>query len=46
MILPKYEVCDSKKLRLIKKQEASGLLNCLEIKTLLSKFPLVGSVLF
>ena len=46
MILPKYKVCDSKKLRLIKKQEASGLLNCLEIKTLLSKFPLVGSVLF
>ena len=46
MILPIYEVCDSKKLRLIKKQEASGLLSSLEIKTLLSKFPLVGSILF
>ena len=36
MILSKYAVCDSKKLRFIKEPEASGLLSCLGIKTPLS----------
>ena len=31
---------------LSKNQEANGLLNSLEIKTLLSKIPLLGNVLF
>ena len=39
-------MCDTKKLRFIKEQEASGLLSSLGIKTPLSKIPLVGSVLF
>ena len=46
MILSKCVVCDSKKSKLIKDQEASGLLNSLGIKTPLRKIPLVGPVLF
>ena len=45
-LLSKYAVCDSKKLKFIKQQEASGLLSSLRIKTLLSKIPLVGPLLF
>ena len=45
MFLSKCEVCDSKKLKFIKQKEASGLLSSLEIKTTLSKIPLLG-VLF
>ena len=37
MLLLKCAVCDSKKPKFIKEQEASGLLSSLEIKTLLSK---------
>ena len=37
MILSKCAICDSKKSRFIKKQEAKGLLNKLGIKTLFSK---------
>ena len=44
MLLPKCAVCDSKKLKLIKQQEASGLLGTLGIKTTLSKIPLVGTL--
>ena len=40
------EVCDIKKSKFIKEQEAIGLLSSLEIKTLLSKIPLVVSLLF
>ena len=36
MLLSKGAVCDSKKLRFIKEQEASGLLSSLGIKTPLS----------
>ena len=40
-------MCDSKKSRFLKEQEASGLLNSLGIKTFLSKiFPLVDPLLF
>ena len=39
MLLSKYALCDSKKLRFIKEQEASGLLN------MISKFLLIGLLL-
>ena len=42
MLSSKCEVCDSKKSRFIKEQEASGLLSSLRIKTPLSKIPLVS----
>ena len=46
MMLSKCTVCDSKNPKLIKQQEASGLLSSLEIKTPLRKIPLVGPLLF
>ena len=46
MILSNFAVCDSKKSRFIKEQEASGLLSSLEIKRHLSKISLVGPILF
>ena len=45
MLLSKRAVCDSKKLRFIKEQEASGLLSSLGIQKHLSKILLVGSLL-
>ena len=41
MLLSKNVVCDSKKLKFIKEQEASGLLSSLEINTPLNKNPLL-----
>ena len=46
IILSKCAACDSKKSKFIKEQEASGLLRSLGIKTLLSKIPLVDTLLF
>ena len=46
MLLSKCAVCDIKKLRFMKEEGASGLLCSVEIKTFLSKIPLVGSLLF
>ena len=46
MLLSKFAVCDVKKLKFIKEQEASGLLSNFGIKALLSKIPLVGRLLF
>ena len=46
MLLSKCAVCDSKRSKFIKEQEASGLLSSLVIKTPLSKTPLVGPLLF
>ena len=46
IVLSKYVVCDSKKSKFIKQQEASGLLSSLGIKRPLSKIPLVGPLLF
>ena len=46
MLLSKCTVCDSKKSKFIKQQEASGLLSSLKIRTPLSKIPLVVSLLF
>ena len=46
MLLTKCAVCDSKKSKFIKEQEASGLLISLGIKTPLSKIPLVSPLVF
>ena len=46
MISSKCAICGSKKSNFIKKQEASGLLSKLGIKTPLSKIPILGDVLF
>ena len=45
MLLSKCAVCDSKILRSIKQQEASGLLSSLGIKTPLNRIPLLGPLL-
>ena len=46
MLLSKCAVCDRKKSKFIKQQEASGLLSSLRIKTSLNKIPFVGPLLF
>ena len=46
MILSKCAMCGSKKSKFINKQETSGLLSKLGIKTPLSKISLLGNVLF
>ena len=46
MLLSKCAVCDSKKTKFIKQQEASGLLSSLGIKAPLNKILLLGPVLF
>ena len=46
MILSKCAICGSRKSKFINKQEASGLLSKLGIKTTLSKKPILDDVLF
>ena len=46
MILSKCAICNSKKSKFIKNQEAKGLLSKLGIKTPLSKIPILGDILF
>ena len=46
MLLSKCAVCDSKKPKFIKEQEARGSLSSLGIKTTLHKIPLLGPFLF
>ena len=46
MILSKGAICDSKKSRFLKNQEAKELLSKLGIKTLLSKIPILDDILF
>ena len=46
MLLSKRAVCDSKKSKFIKQQEATGLLSSLGRKALLNKIPLLGTLLF
>ena len=46
MILSKCAICGSKKSRFIKNQEAKGLLSNLDIKTPLSKVPILDDILF
>ena len=46
VILSKCTVCNTKKSRFGKKQEASGILRSLGLKTPLNKIPLLGDFLF
>ena len=46
MVFSKCAICNSKKSRFIKNQEAKGLLSNLGVKTLLSKVPILGDILF
>ena len=46
MLLSKQAMCSSKKSKCIKKQEVSGILSNLGLKTPLSKIPLLGDILF
>ena len=46
MVLSNCKICGSKKSRFSKNQEAKGLLSNLGIKTLLSKEPILGDILF
>ena len=46
MILSKCAICDSKRPRFIKKQEAKGLLSNLGVRTPLSKIQIFGDILF
>ena len=46
MILSNCAICNSKKSRFIKNQEAKGLLSNLGIRTQLSKVPILGDILF
>ena len=46
MLLSKSTICDSKKSRFIKNQEAKGLLSNLGIRTPLSKVPILDDILF
>ena len=46
VILSKCAICGSKKSKFINKEETSGLLSKLGFKTLLSKIPILGDVLF
>ena len=46
MLLSKCSMCNSKKSRFIKDQEAKGLLNNLDVRTPLSKLPILGDIWF
>ena len=46
MVLSKCAICDSKKSKFIKNQEAKGLLSNLGVRKPLSKVPILGDVLF
>ena len=46
IILSKCAICNSKKSRFIKKQEAKGLLSKLGVKTPLNKISILGNILF
>ena len=46
MVLSKCAICNSKKLRFIKNQEAKGLLSNLGVTTPLSRVPILGDILF
>ena len=46
MIKPKCAICRSKRSRFNKKQEASGILKSLGLRTLLNKIPILGDLLF
>ena len=46
MMLSKCAICGSKKSKFIKKQEASGILSSVGIRTPLNKIPVLGDIFF
>ena len=46
MILSKCGICDSKKSKFVKEQQAKGLLSNLGLRTPLNKIPVLGDILF
>ena len=46
IILSKCAICGSKKSKVIKEQEAKGLLSNLGLRTPLNKIPVLGDILF
>ena len=46
MVLSRCAICDTKKSRFIKNQEAKGLLSNIGIQILLSKVPILDDILF
>ena len=46
MILSKCAICENKKSRFIKNQEAKGLLSNLGLRTPLGEVPILGDILF
>ena len=46
IILSKCAICDSKRSKFIKEQEAKGLLSNLGLRTPLNKIPVLGDILF
>ena len=46
IILSKSAICDSKKSKFIKEQQAKGLLSNLGLRTPLTKIPVLGDILF
>ena len=46
IILSTCAICDSKKSKFIKDQEAKGLLSNLGLRTPLNKIPVLGDILF
>ena len=46
LVLSNFAICSSKKSRYVKNQEAKRLLSNLDIKTLLSKVPILGDIVF
>ena len=46
MLSSKCAICHGKKSRFIKNQESKGLLSTVDIRTPLSKVPILGNILF
>ena len=46
MVSSKCTICGGKKSRIIKDQEAKGLLSNLGVRTLLNKVPILGDIFF
>ena len=44
MILSKCSICSSRKIKLVKRQEASGILSSVGIRSPLSKIPVLGDI--
>ena len=46
LILSTYATCSSRKIKFIKKQEASGVLSSVDIRAPFSKIPVLGDIFF